>query len=141
MKNKAITKKKDTRKLQYVQVVYVCIKSTFNNIILSITTQSGAVLFQTSAGASGFKGPKKSTPYAGQVVGEKARAWLLSNGIKAASIILKGPNSSRESAVKALASATEMSASKHTQSYVITLLSDATPVPHNGCRSRKIRKV
>jgi small subunit ribosomal protein S11 len=140
MKNKAITKKKDTRKLQDVQVVYVCIKSTFNNIILSITTQSGAVLFQASAGSSGFKGPKKSTPYAGQVVGEKARTWLLSNGIKAASIILKGPNSSRESAVKALANPTE-TVGKSGQAYVITLLSDATPIPHNGCRSRKIRKV
>lgn len=140
MKNKAITKKKDTRKLQDVQVVLVCIKSTFNNIILSITTQSGAVLFQASAGSSGFKGPKKSTPYAGQVVGEKARAWLLANSIKAASIILKGPNSSRESAVKALANQSE-TVGKNGQSYVITLLSDATPIPHNGCRSRKIRKV
>jgi small subunit ribosomal protein S11 len=140
MKNKAIVKKKDNRKLQDIQVVFVYIKSTFNNIILSITTQSGAVLFQTSAGACGFKGPKKSTPYAGQVVGEKARTWLLTNSIKAVSIILKGPNSSRESAVKALASHTE-SQQKNSQSYVITLLSDVTPVPHNGCRSRKIRKV
>ncbi len=140
MKNKAIVKKKDNRKLQDVQVVFVYIKSTFNNIILSITTQSGAVLFQTSAGASGFKGPKKSTPYAGQIVGEKARNWLISNNIKAVSIILKGPNSSRESAIKALASTPE-SQQKGAPSYVITLLSDATPVPHNGCRSRKIRKV
>jgi small subunit ribosomal protein S11 len=97
-------------------------------------------LFQASAGSSGFKGPKKSTPYAGQVVGEKARTWLLTNGIKAASIILKGPNSSRESAVKALANPAE-TVGKNGQSYVITLLSDATPIPHNGCRSRKIRKV
>jgi small subunit ribosomal protein S11 len=139
MKNKAVTKKKDTRKLQDVQVVNVCIKSTFNNILLAITTQSGAVLYQTSSGANSFKGPKKSTPYAAQVIAEKAREWLVSNGIKAVAIKLNGPHNTRDSAIKVLANS-YFSESKG-NGYVVTSISDITPLPHNGCRPRKIRKV
>jgi small subunit ribosomal protein S11 len=140
MKNKAVTKKKDTRKLQDVQVVNVCIKSTFNNILLAITTQSGGVLSQTSSGANSFKGPKKSTPYAAQVIAEKAREWLVSNGIKAVAIKLNGPHNTRDSAIKVLANS-YFSEAKGNNGYVVTSISDITPLPHNGCRPRKIRKV
>jgi small subunit ribosomal protein S11 len=140
MKNKAVTKKKDTRKLQDVQVVNVCIKSTFNNILLAITTQSGGVLYQTSSGANSFKGPKKSTPYAAQIIAEKAREWLVSNGIKAVAIKLNGPHNTRDSAIKVLANS-YFNEAKGSNGYVVTSISDITPLPHNGCRPRKIRKV
>lgn len=142
MKGKTLTKKRDTKKNQDVQVVYVCIKSTFNNILLAITTQSGAVLFQTSSGANSFKGPKKSTPYAAQVIAEKARTWLITYGIKAVAIKLNGPHNTRDSAVKVLASPYSDSASGGKEGgYVITSITDVTPLPHNGCRPRKVRKV
>ena len=140
MKNKVATKKKDFKKIQDVQVVYVCIKSTFNNILLAITTQNGAVLFQTSSGANSFKGPKKSTPYAAQVIAEKARSWLVSHNIKAIAIKLNGPHNTRDSAIKVLSS-TQESHSEKDNGYVITSISDVTPIPHNGCRPRKVRKV
>ena len=142
MKNKALLKKNDTKRLQDIQIVNICIKCTFNNILLAITTQSGAVLFQTSSGANSFKGPKKSTPYASQVIAEKARTWLLSNSIKAVAIRLNGPHNTRDSAIKVLSNSNSNPASaKGHGGYVITSISDVTPLPHNGCRPRKIRKV
>ncbi len=141
MKNKVVTKKKDFKKIQDVQVVYVCIKSTFNNILLAITTQNGAVLFQTSSGANSFKGPKKSTPYAAQVIAEKARSWLISHGIKAIAIKLNGPHNTRDSAIKVLSSFNSEIGGEKDNGYVITSISDVTPIPHNGCRPRKVRKV
>jgi small subunit ribosomal protein S11 len=140
MKNKVVAKKKDFKKMQDVQVVYVCIKATFNNIILAITTQNGAVLFHTSSGANSFKGPKKSTPYAAQVIAEKARTWLTSHNIKAIAIKLNGPHNTRDSAIKILSS-TSSDYNDRDGGYVITSISDVTPIPHNGCRPRKVRKV
>ena len=143
MKNKVTSKRKGSRGLQDIQVVYVCIKSTFNNILLSVTTQTGAVLFQTSSGANNFKGPKKSTPYASQVIAEKTREWLMLNGIKAVAIKLNGPHNTRDAAIKVLSTYNQSknSTGKKDQGYVITSISDVTPLPHNGCRPRKIRKV
>lgn len=138
MKEKIGNKKRDIRKGHDVQVVNVYIRSTFNNIILSVTTSSGAVLFQTSSGANGFKGPKKSTPYAAQVISEKARDWLISHGVKALAIKLNGPHNTRDSAIKVLANS---NFGERSSGYVITSISDITPIPHNGCRPRKVRKV
>lgn len=138
MKAKLASKKKDTRKYQDIQVANVYIRCTFNNIMLSIISQSGGVLFQTSSGANGFKGPKKSTPYASQVIAEKAREWLLSHSVKALAIKLNGPHNTRDSAVKVLAN---HNFGDRNNGYVITSISDITPIPHNGCRPRKVRKV
>lgn len=140
MKNKVITKKKDSRRYQDVQVVNICLRCTFNNMILAITTQSGGVLYHTSSGANGFKGPKKATPYAAQVIATKAREWLLSNGIKAVAIKLNGPHNTRDSAIKVL-SLNSGGDVRVGNSYVVTSISDVTPLPHNGCRPRKVRKV
>lgn len=138
MKDKTSAKKRDTKKAYDVQVANLYIKATFNNILLCITTNSGAVLLQTSSGANGFKGPKKSTPYAAQVIAEKARDWLVSHGVKALAIKLNGPHNTRDSAIKVLANS---NFGERNAGYVITSISDITPIPHNGCRPRKIRKV
>lgn len=137
MKGKQPAKRKDLKKLNDIQVVNLHINCTFNNIMLAIVSQTGGVLFQTSAGANGFKGPKKSTPYAAQVMAEKAKEWLLSYGIKAMSIKLNGPHNTRDAAIKVLANVNIDDG----KSYVITSISDVTPIPHNGCRPRKVRKV
>lgn len=136
MKAKVSQKRKE--KVLDVQVVNLYIRCTFNNIMLSIISQTGGVLFQTSSGANSFKGPKKSTPYAAQVIAEKARSWLLSHGVKALSIKLNGPHNTRDSAIKIL---TNNNFGERVNGYVITSISDITPIPHNGCRPRKIRKV
>lgn len=137
MNKKIKTKSKESKNLYDVHVVFVNIFCTFNNILLSITTQNnGNVLFHTSSGANGFKGPKKSTPYAAQIIAEKAREWLYSNKIKALAIKLYGPQNTRDSAIKVLSST-----DGRANSYVVTSISDVTTLPHNGCRPRKIRKV
>jgi small subunit ribosomal protein S11 len=114
-----------------VQTGIVFIQSTFNNTIITITDVSGNVLSWSSAGARGFKGSRKSTPFAAQVAAGDAAAKAMEHGLKNVSVLVKGPGAGRESALRALAAA----------GLKVTLIRDITPVPHNGCRPPKRRRV
>ena len=107
------------------------IKSTFNNPIVTITDPTGAVISWASAGTVGFKGSRKSTPFAAQVASEVAGRAAMEQGIKNLDVEIKGPGPGRESSVRALGAL----------GIRITSISDVTPVPHNGCRPRKRRRV
>jgi small subunit ribosomal protein S11 len=107
------------------------IKSTFNNTVISITDPSGAVIAWASAGTVGFKGSRKSTPYAAQMAAEAAGRRAMEHGMKRVDVFVKGPGSGRETAIRSLAAA----------SLEVSGIQDVTPVPHNGCRPRKRRRV
>jgi small subunit ribosomal protein S11 len=107
------------------------IQATFNNTIVSITDLSGNVISWSSAGAQGFKGSRKSTPFAAQVAAEKAAIKARDMGMKKLEVCIRGPGPGRESAVRALSN-TGME---------VTVIRDKTPIPHNGCRPRKRRRV
>lgn len=108
------------------------IKSTFNNSLITITDDSGAVISSVGTGEVGFKGSKKSTPYAAQLASEKAaRIAIDTVGMTSVAIIVKGPGSGRETAIRALQAA----------GLDILSIVDKTPVPHNGCRPKKKRRV
>ena len=121
--------KKKTKK--NVQTGIVFIQSTFNNTIITITDVSGNVISWSSAGARGFKGSRKSTPFAAQVAAGDAAAKAMEHGLKNVSVLVKGPGAGRESALRALAAA----------GLKVTLIRDITPIPHNGCRPPKRRRV
>ena len=103
------------------------IHSTFNNTIVTISDEQGNVISWSSAGALGFKGAKKSTPFAAQLAGEAAGKVAFDQGIRTVDVDVKGPGSGREGAVRALAMA----------GLTVTSITDSTPVPHNGCRPPK----
>jgi small subunit ribosomal protein S11 len=107
------------------------IHATFNNTIVSIADTSGNVIAWSSAGAQGFKGSRKSTPFAAQVAAEKAATKALEMGMKKLEVHVRGPGSGRESAIRSLQAA----------GMEITVIRDKTPIPHNGCRPRKRRRV
>ena len=107
------------------------IQSTFNNTIITITDTSGAVVSWSASGAHGFKGSRKSTPFAAGVAAEAAAKKALDLGMKEVEVYVKGPGSGRETAISSLASA----------GMSITLIRDVTPIPHNGCRPPKRRRV
>ncbi len=107
------------------------INASFNNTIVTITDTTGAVLSWASAGASGFKGSRKGTPYAAQVAAEKAGAAAAEMGLKRVQVLVKGPGGGRETAIRALS----------TVGIEVTAIRDITPVPHNGCRPPKRRRV
>ncbi|MEN9710664.1 MAG: putative ribosomal protein [Actinomycetota bacterium] len=107
------------------------IKSTFNNTIVSITDPSGAVISWSSAGQVGFKGSRKSTPFAAQMAAEAAARRAMEHGMKRVDVFVKGPGSGRETAIRSL-QATGLE---------VGSISDVTPVPHNGCRPPKRRRV
>ena len=109
----------------------VHIKSTFNNTIVNITDKQGNTLFWASAGGSGFKGAKKGTPFAAQSAAEKVAAIAYEQGMRQAEVIVSGPGSGRETAVRALQGC----------GLQVLLIRDITPVPHNGCRPPKKRRV
>jgi small subunit ribosomal protein S11 len=109
----------------------VHIQSTFNNTIITITDISGNVISWSSAGARGFKGSRKSTPFAAPVAAGDAAAKAMEHGLKNVSVFVKGPGAGRESALRALAAA----------GLKINLIRDVTPIPHNGCRQPKRRRV
>ena len=109
----------------------VHIQSTFNNTIITITDVSGNVISWSSAGARGFKGSRKSTPFAAQVAAGDAAAKAMEHGLKNVTVMVKGPGAGRESALRALAAA----------GLKISLIRDVTPIPHNGCRQPKRRRV
>ena len=107
------------------------IKSTFNNTIISITDPAGAVIAWASAGQVGFKGSRKSTPFAAQMAAEAAARRAMEHGMKRVDVFVKGPGSGRETAIRSLAAA----------GLEVSGIQDVTPVPHNGCRPRKRRRV
>ena len=107
------------------------VNSTFNNTIITISDVQGNVISWSSAGGQGFKGSRKSTPYAAQVAAEDAGRKAQEHGMKSLDVNVKGPGSGRESALRAL----------QTIGFTITSIRDVTPVPHNGCRPRKQRRV
>lgn len=107
------------------------IHATFNNTIVTITDRAGNTLVWTSAGSSGFRGSRKSTPFAAQVAAERAGKAAQEHGVKNLEVRVKGPGPGRESAVRAL----------HAVGFRITNISDVTPIPHNGCRPPKKRRV
>ena len=107
------------------------VQATFNNTIVTITDMSGNVIAWSSAGAQGFKGSRKSTPFAAQVAAEKAAQKARDMGMKKMEVHVKGPGSGRESAIRSLQIA----------GMEILMIRDKTPTPHNGCRARKRRRV
>lgn len=107
------------------------IQSTFNNTIITITDLKGETISWCSSGASGFKGAKKSTPFAAQTAAEKAAKYAIDYGIKQTEIMVNGPGAGRETAIRAIQAA----------GIEITLIKDITPIPHNGCRPPKKRRV
>ena len=107
------------------------VNSTFNNTIITISDVQGNVISWSSAGGQGFKGSRKSTPYAAQVAAEDAGRKAQEHGMKSLDVNVKGPGSGRESALRALQAI----------GFTITSIRDVTPIPHNGCRPRKRRRV
>ena len=107
------------------------VSATFNNTLITITDVQGNAIAWSSAGSQGFKGSRKSTPYAAQVAGEDAGRKALEHGMKTLEVEVKGPGSGRESALRALQAV----------GFNITVIRDVTPIPHNGCRPRKRRRV
>ena len=107
------------------------VNSTFNNTIVTITDAQGNTLAWSTAGNMGFKGSRKSTPYAAQIAAEEAGRKAKEHGVKTLEVLVKGPGSGRESALRALQSV----------GFIINSIVDITPVPHNGCRPRKRRRV
>ena len=107
------------------------IKSSFNNTIITFTDQSGNTIAWASAGNVGFKGSRKSTPFAAQLAAEEAARKAMEHGMRSVAVFVKGPGAGRESALRAL----------QTVGFKVTLIRDVTPVPHNGCRPPKRRRV
>lgn len=107
------------------------IQATFNNTIVTISTTNGETVSWASSGAIGFKGAKKGTPFAAQIAAEKASKEAVGQGMKKAEVLVNGPGAGRETAIRALQAA----------GLEITLIRDITPVPHNGCRPPKKRRV
>lgn len=107
------------------------VNATFNNTIITITDVQGNTISWSSAGSQGFKGSRKSTPYAAQIAAENAGRKAIEHGVKTLEIQVKGPGSGRESALRALNSV----------GFTITAIRDVTPIPHNGCRPPKRRRV
>ncbi|MGP1361746.1 MAG: 30S ribosomal protein S11 [Candidatus Fimenecus sp.] len=107
------------------------IQSTFNNTIITITDMKGGAISWASAGEMGFKGSKKSTPFAAQTAAETAAKIAVDRGMKTIEVYVKGPGSGREAAIRAL----------QTVGLEVTLIKDCTPIPHNGCRPPKRRRV
>ena len=119
------------REKKNVQHGVAHIKSTFNNTIVSITDPSGAVISWASSGHVGFKGSRKSTPFAAQLAAENADRKAMDQGMKKVDVLVKGPGSGRETAIRSLQAA----------GLEVGTISDVTPQPHNGCRPPKRRRV
>ena len=132
MANATTTKvrKKKRVRLSYNEGV-AHIHSSFNNTIVSLTDKAGNLLTWSSGGKIGYKGSKKSTPFAAQLAAEEVAAAAIEMGVNKVKVIVKGPGGGRESAIRAL----------NANGIEITLIEDKTPIPHNGCRPRKTRRV
>ncbi len=126
---KKVVKKRRERKNVEKGVAHI--RSTFNNTIVTITDMQGNAIAWGTAGEMGFKGSKKSTPYAAQTAAEHAAKIAVDQGMKTVEVLVRGPGAGRESAIRALATA----------GLEITMIKDVTPIPHNGCRPPKRRRV
>mgnify|MGYP000144183212 CR=1 FL=1 len=124
-----IVKKKKVKKNVPVGVAHI--QATFNNTLITITDVKGDLISWSSAGSKGFKGSRKSTPYAAQVAAEEAAKKAMDMGMKTISVLVKGPGGGRESAIRAIGSV----------GLKVALIKDVTPIPHNGCRAPKQRRV
>ncbi len=125
---KRTTKKKEKKN---IPVGVAHIQATFNNTIITFTDTKGNVVSWASAGGSGFKGSRKSTPFAAQMAAEKAARNAQDNGMRSVGIFVKGPGSGREAAMRAI----------NNVGFKVTFIRDVTPIPHNGCRPPKRRRV
>ena len=126
---KKVTKKRRERRA--VENGAVHIRATFNNTIITITDAEGNAISWASAGELGFKGSRKSTPFAAQSAAETAAKIAADQGLKTVEVFVKGPGSGREAAIRAL----------QTAGLEVTMIKDVTPIPHNGCRPPKRRRV
>ena len=126
---KVVKTRKRDRKNVVAGVAHI--NSTFNNTIVTITDTNGNTIAWSSCGVKGFKGARKSTPYAAQVAADDAAHKALEHGMKSVDIVVMGPGSGRESAIRSFSAA----------GLVVTSIKDVTPLPHNGCRARKRRRV
>jgi small subunit ribosomal protein S11 len=124
-----IARKKKERKNVLNGVAHI--QSTFNNTIITITDMNGNVLAWSSAGSQGFKGSRKSTPFAAQMAAESAAKKAQEHGVQNIEVYVKGPGAGREAALRALQAA----------GFSVSLIRDVTPIPHNGCRPPKRRRV
>ena len=121
-----------TKKKVHVDAVGIAhIKASFNNVLVTITDVYGNTISWSSAGKNGFKGSRKNTPYAAQTTSEAAAKEAHDLGLKRVDVYVKGPGSGRESAIRAIQAA----------GLTVTAIRDVTPIPHNGCRARKKRRV
>ena len=125
---KKVTKKRVKKNIDRGQAH---IQSSFNNTIVTLTDMQGNAISWASAGGLGFRGSKKSTPFAAQTAAEKAAKAAMEHGLKIVEVYVKGPGSGREAAIRAL----------QTAGLEITMIKDITPIPHNGCRPPKRRRV
>jgi small subunit ribosomal protein S11 len=125
----AKTKKKRKVKVDSEGMVYI--QASFNNIIISLTNRQGQVVSWASAGKAGFKGSKKNTPYAAQKAADDAARVAYDAGMRVAEVFVKGPGSGREAAIRAI----------DTAGIKVRRIQDVTPIPHNGCRPPKRRRV
>jgi small subunit ribosomal protein S11 len=128
---KGAAKKVVKRKVKVTPEGMAFIQASFNNIIISITNKQGEVVSWATAGKAGFRGSKKNTPYAAQVAASDAAKTAHEAGIRSVSVFVKGPGSGRESAIRAI----DQSGIK------VLVINDVTPIPHNGCRPPKRRRV
>lgn len=129
---KAVKKKSKAKKeKKNVPTGIIHIKSTFNNTIVTITDNEGNVIASSSAGRQGFKGSRKSTPYAAQLAAQNAVKQAMEQGLRSAEVRVNGPGTGRESALRAL----------QVDGFSVSLIRDVTPIPHNGCRPPKRRRV
>ena len=129
----AVAKKvvKKRKELKNVDKGQVHIQSSFNNTIVTVTDANGNAITQCSAGALGYKGSRKSTPFAAQQAAETAAKAAMEHGLRSVEVFVKGPGQGRESAIRALGNV----------GLEVTLISDVSPIPHNGCRPPKRRRV
>jgi small subunit ribosomal protein S11 len=128
MPKKTRTKKKEKKNISH-GVVHI--QSTFNNTIVTITDTAGNVVSWSSSGVMGFKGSRKSTPFAAQMTAEDAARKAMEHGMRTVEVFVKGPGAGRESALRSLQAA----------GFNVTQIKDVTPIPHNGCRPPKRRRV
>lgn len=128
----AAPKKRRTKRIKKnIPAGVVHIQATFNNTIVTVTDPAGNTVAWSSAGVKGFKGSRKSTPFAAQLVAEDACRKAMDHGIKSVGVFVKGPGSGRESALRAIQAV----------GLRVTMIKDVTPIPHNGCRAPKRRRV
>ena len=126
-----VKKTRKRREKKYIERGAVHIRSTFNNTIVTITDVQGNALSWASSGGLGFRGSKKSTPFASQMAAETAAKAAMEHGLKSVEVYVKGPGAGREAAIRAL----------QTAGLEVTMIKDVTPIPHNGCRPPKRRRV